>query len=180
MFKLLRFYSVASFLAVLATALLVGLFYRQVAIQGLMKLAERNNLALARTALNSVKPELIDYMNSVAELGFANISHQLPPPELAAAIRTLMHDNSVVRIKIYNQHGMVAFSTKTSQIGSDQRNNPGFVSAINGEVADALVYHDTLNSLDKETEEDNLMQTYIPIRASATDPVQGCSRSTPM
>ena len=70
MFKLLRFYSVASFLAVLATALLIGLFYREVAIQGLIKLAERNNLALARTALNSVRPALIDYLNPVAQPGF--------------------------------------------------------------------------------------------------------------
>jgi signal transduction histidine kinase len=173
MFKLLRFYSVASFLAVLATALLVGLFYRQVAIQGLMQLAERNNLALARTALNSVKPELIDYLSSVARPGLVSISHYAPPPELAAAIGSLMQDNSVVRIKIYNQHGRVAFSTKTSQIGTDQRNNPGFISAISGRVADTLIYHDTFNSWDEATEEDNLMQTYIPIRASATEPVLG-------
>ncbi|MCI0516679.1 MAG: histidine kinase [Woeseiaceae bacterium] len=173
MFKLLRFYSVASLLAVLATAVLIGLFYRQVAIGGLMQLAERNNLALARTVLNSVKPELIDYLDTVAQPGLLNISHSSPPPELAAAIRTLMRDSSVVRIKIYNQHGVVAFSTKTSQIGTDQRHNPGFISAINGRVADTLVYRDTFNSFDEATEEDNLMQTYIPIRASSIEPAQG-------
>jgi hypothetical protein len=131
MFKLLRFYSVASFLAVVATALLIAVFYRQVAIQGIMQLAERNNLALARTALNSVQPELIDYLNTVAQPGLINIGHPSPPPELATAIRSLMRDSSVVRIKIYNHHGMVAFSTKTVQIGTDQRHNPGFISAIN-------------------------------------------------
>lgn len=173
MFKLLRFYSMASFLAVLVTALLVGLFYRQVAIQGIMNLAERNNLALARTALSSVRPELIDYLNRVAQPGFARVGYQPLPPELAEAIGKLMRDSSVVRIKIYNQQGIVAFSTKTAQIGTDQGDNPGFIAAINGRVADTLIYHDTFNSLDAETEEDNLMQTYIPIRASPTDPVQG-------
>lgn len=172
MFKLLRFYSIASFVAVLVTALLIALFYRQVAIQGIMQLAERSNLALARTALNSVKPELIDYLDTVAQPGYAHISHS-PPAELAEAIRSLMRDSSVVRIKIYNQHGVVAFSTKTSQIGTDQRNNPGFISAINGRVADTLIYRDTFNSFDAESEEDNLMQTYIPIRSSVTEPVQG-------
>src|SRR5574340_498653 len=173
MFKLLRFYSLASFLAVLATALLVGLFYRQVAIQGIMTLAERNNLALARTALSSVKPELIDYLNRVAQPGFARASHASLPPELAVAIGKLMQDNTVARIKIYNQLGVVAFSTRTTQIGTHQRENPGFITAINGRVADTLIYHDTFNSLDDETEEDNLMQTYIPIRASANEPAQG-------
>lgn len=173
MFKLLRFYSIASFVAVLATALLIALFYRQVAIQGIVQLAERSNLALARTALNSVKPELIDYLDAVAQPGYAHISDYSPPPELAEAIRSLMRDSSVVRIKIYNQHGVVAFSTKTSQIGTDQRTNPGFISAINGRVADTLIYRDTFNTFDADTEEDNLMQTYIPIRASVTEPVQG-------
>ncbi len=173
MFKLLRFYSVASFLAVLATALLIGLFYRQIAIHGLMHLAERNNLALARTALNSVKSELIAYLDAVEQSTLVNVSHSSPPPELVEAIRILMRDNSVVRIKIYNQHGMVAFSTKTSQIGSDQHGNPGFVSAIGGLVADTLIYRDSFNTFDDETEEDNLMQTYIPVRASPMEPVRG-------
>lgn len=173
MFKLLRFYSVASFLAILATALLVGLFYREVAIQGVMKLAERNNLALARTALNSVQPQLIDFLHAPAQPGIRNAGHPVPPPELAAAIQGLMRENSVVRIKIYNQRGVVAFSTNTVQIGTDQRDNPGFISAIDGRVADTLIYRDTFNSFDQASEEDNLMQTYIPIRASATEPVQG-------
>ena len=170
MFKLLRFYSIASLLAVLATALLIAMFYRHVAIQEITQLAERSNLALARTALNSVRPVLIDYLDAAAQPGRVS---NAPPPELAEAIRSLMRDNAVVRIKIYNRHGVVAFSTKTSQIGIDQRNIPGFISAINGRVANILVYRDTFNSSDEVTEEDNLMQTYIPIRASATDPVQG-------
>lgn len=173
MFKLLRFYSIASLLAVLATALLIAMFYREVAIQGIMQLAERSNLTLARTALNSVRPVLIDYLDAAAQPGLVDVSHRPPPPELATAIQSLMRESAVVRIKIYNRHGVVAFSTKTSQIGIDQRNNPGFISAINGRVADTLVYRDTFNSYDAVTEEDNLMQTYIPIRASATDPVQG-------
>lgn len=173
MFRLLRFYSVASFLATLATALLLGLFYRELAIQGLNHLAVGNNLTLARTALNSVKPALLDYLNSVAEPDFVKVGRRAPPPELAEAIRTLMRDSSVVRIKIYNQFGVVTFSTITGQIGRDQHDNPGFLSAMNGRVANDLTYRDTFNSFDKETEEDNLMQTYIPVRASPVEPVQG-------
>ena len=173
MFTLLRFYSVASFLAILATALLIAMLYREVAIQGLMKLAERNNLVLARTALNSVKPQLIDFLNAPEQPGIRNAGQPAPPPELAAAIQGLMRDNTVVKVQIFDQRGVVAFSTNTAQIGTDQRNNEGFITAINGRVADALVYHDTFNSFDGTSEDDNLMQTYIPVRASATEPVQG-------
>lgn len=173
MFKLLRFYSLMSFIAVLGTALLIGLVYRQVAIQGLMQLAERNNLTLARTALNSVKPQLIAYLDAQGSTGLVKVGNAAPPPELAAAIRSLMQESAVLRIKIYNRHGTVVFSTKTSQIGADQRNNDGFRSAIGGRVANTLIYRDSFNAFDEATEEDNLMQTYVPVRASATDPVQG-------
>jgi len=173
MFTILRFYSVASFLAILASALLIAMLYREVAVEGITKLAERNNVALAQTALNSVKPELIDYLGASAQPGFRNVGYPPLPPEFTAAIGKLMRDNSVVKIKIYNPDGIVVFSTNPAQIGSDQRNNAGFVSAINGRVADALVYHDSFNRFDETSEEDNLMQTYIPIRASAMSPVAG-------
>ena len=173
MFKLLRFYSIASFVAILVAALAVGLFYRQVAIKGLMDLAERNNVTLARTALNSVRSDLVAYLDAASQPGLVNVRHHPLPPQLATAIRSLMSENSVARIKIYNQQGMVVFSTKTSQIGTDQGHNRGFLSAMSGHVADALVYRDSFNTFDEATEEDNLMQTYIPIRASSVEPVQG-------
>ena len=173
MFTLMRFYSIASFLAILATAVVIAMLYRGVAVEGIMKLAERNNLALAQIALNSMKPELIDYLHASTQPGFRNVGYHPPPPEFTAAVGRLMRDNPIVKIKIFNPQGIVVFSTNHAQIGSDQRNNAGFISAINGRVADALVYHDTFNRFDETTEEDNLMQTYIPIRASAAEPVAG-------
>ncbi len=173
MFKLLRYYSVASLVAVLATAVLLTWFYRQVAIQGIVQLAERSNLTLARAAMNPIKPTLFEFLDVAADFrpGSAN-----PPPlpsELTGSIKALMQDRSVVRIKIFNRQGVVIFSTKPSQIGDDQNHNEGFNIAINGGVGSDLVYRDTFNSFDGATEEDNLMQTYIPIRASPAEPIQG-------
>ena len=173
MFRLLRYYSVASIVAVLATAVMLTWFYRQVAVQGIFKLAERSNLTLARTAMNSIKPELIEFLHVVSDHTPNRTPSRALPHELTASIRNLMQDRSVVRIKLYNRHGVVAYSTKPTQIGNDQSNNPGFISAINGGVGGALIYRDTFNSFDGTTEEDNLMQTYVPVRASPAEPVQG-------
>jgi signal transduction histidine kinase len=173
MFKLLRYYSVTSLVAILATAILLGWFYRQVATQGMVQQAERNNLTLARTVLNSVRPELIDYLCSVAAFDTDNIGRRAALPELAAAIRLLMHNNSVVRIKLYNRRGVVAFSTKTTQIGADQGNNPGFISALNGGVTSALIYRDAFHGFDDATKKNSLIETYIPVRGSPAEPVLG-------
>ncbi len=58
-------------------------------------------------------------------------------------------------------------------MATDQNHNQGFIIAINGGVASALIYRDTFNSFDGATEEDNLMQTYIPVRAGPAEPIQG-------
>ncbi|MDO9220707.1 MAG: histidine kinase [Thiobacillus sp.] len=173
MFKLLRYYSVSSLIAVLATAVLLTWFYRQVAIQGIVQLAERSNLSLARTAMNPIKPALLEFLEAAANFHAGSATAPPLPPELAGSIRALMQDGSVVRIKLYNRQGVVAFSSKPAQIGKNQSHNPGFITAINGGVGNALVYRDTFNSFDGATEEDNLMQTYIPVRASPTEPIQG-------
>jgi len=172
-FRLLRYYSVASLVAVLATAVLLAWFYRQVAIEGIVQMIERGNLTLARTAMNPIKPTLLEYLSATQDLRPDSANHPPLPPDLLASINSLMQDRSVVRIKLFNRHGVVVFSTKPSQIGDDQNHNQGFNIAINGGVASALTYRDTFNRFDGVTEDDNLMQTYIPVQASPAEPIQG-------
>lgn len=173
MFRLMRFYSIASFISIFVAAAVLTLFYRHVTVQGIVRLAERSNLALAQTTLNSVRPALVDYLNSVAGLGEQKIVEHKLTSELARAVKGLMEGTSIVRVKIYNRNGVVAFSTKPNQIGRSQSDNPGFTSAINGTVISSLIYRDTFNRFDQVTEEDNLMQTYVPVRGSPTEPILG-------
>jgi len=173
MFKLLRYYSVASLVAVLVTAVVLTWFYRQVAIQGIVQLAERSSLTLARAAMNPIKPALLEFLDAAADIRSNSPNRPPLPPELAESIKTLMQDRSVARIKIYNRHGVVAFSTRPVHIGKDKSRNPGFIAAINGGVGSALIYRDAFNSFDDATEDDNLMQTYIPVQSSPAEPVQG-------
>lgn len=95
------------------------------------------------------------------------------PEEIGDTIVELMRNPKVKRIKIYDSDGRVIFSTTTRQIGGDQEDNNGFVSAMSGHPAVELVYRDALNIFDDETEEDNLLQSYIPVRRKVTDPVLG-------
>lgn len=173
MFKLLRFYSIASLAAVLVTAVLLAWLYRQVAISGIVQLAERTNMTLANAAMNPIKPVLFEFLDTAADFGRGSATPPPLPPELIKSIKALMQDRTVVRVKIFNRHGVVVFSTKPSQIGDDQNPNEGFNIAINGGVGSSLIYRDTFNAFDRATEEDNLMQTYLPVRASPAEPIHG-------
>lgn len=173
MFKLVRYYFVVSLVAVLATLLLLAWFYRQVAIQGIVELTERNNLTLARTALSSMKPDLLDFLRATEHLQPDQPAYPPLPPQLAEPIRNLMFERAVVRVKLYNHRGIVVYSSRHEQIGSDQGRNQGFAMAVSGQVVNSLIYRDTFNRLDGATENDNMMQTYLPIRASPADPTLG-------
>ena len=164
MFKLLRYYSVASLMVVLVTAVLLTWFYRQVSVQGIVDLAERSNQHLARAAMNQMKPTLLEFLDATANFNPNSASPPPLPPELAGSIRALMQDRFIARIKILNRQGVVVFSTWPSHLGNDQSHNPGFIAASKGGVASDLVYRDTFNRFDGATEEDNLAQTYIPVQ----------------
>lgn len=156
-----------------ATALALTLFYRHTAIRAIVDLGESANVALAHAVLNSVRPELIDYLGSVATVSGEEIRTRPMPETLAESISAAVTGTTVVRVKIYNREGTVVLSTKTAQVGQDQRNNAAFLSAINGTVKSKLIYRDSFNVFDRETEEQNLIQTYVPVRGNMAQPIVG-------
>lgn len=171
MFRILRYYSIASFVSIVIAAVAMLVIYRAIAIAGIERLAESSSLAIARTALNPIRADLTDFLTRVARLSPGQAAEPLPEP-LHAAISELMHDAYVRRVKIYNTLGVVAFSTKHEQIGTHY-DNPAFAAAMGGKVSVKLVYRDTFNPFDGETEDDNLVQSYIPVRRRASEPVIG-------
>lgn len=172
-FRMPRYFRVASILSIIAAAALLAFLYRQVAIGSIIDLGEQNNLVLAKAAVNSVRERLVEYLSTLAGADADTIRNHRLTTGLAAAIDRLMEDTTVVRIKIYNRQGTVVFSTRPEQIGRDQSDNRGVIGAVAGRVASKLIYRDTFNTFDRETEEDNLVQSYVPVRRSATDPVMG-------
>jgi signal transduction histidine kinase len=170
MFRLLRYYSVASLAAVVGCAAVLIWLHRHVTTQGIVHLAERSNLNMAQAALTPIKPALLDYLQTAAQ---SRAARPPPlPPELARAINTVMQDKFVVRIKIFNPGGTILFSTRPGEIGRIQRRSENFLAASRGGVGSALIYRDVFNVLEP-SEEDNLIETYLPVRAGPADPIQG-------
>lgn len=177
MFRLLRFFSITSLFAILSCGILLVMLYRHEASQAITRLGEHNNLALANTVFGAAGPQLVDYLRSVANEPPQRKS-SLPgiPSALHGAIGNLMQDNAVVRIKIFNPVGTVVYSTTVSQRGDSRPEPEGsgvFQTAMAGRVANALNYRDSFNRFDGGTEEDNLMQTYIPVRDGRGGQIRG-------
>jgi signal transduction histidine kinase len=170
MFRMLRYFSIAGLVAIVLAAVLLAAFYRHVAIQGIVRLGEEGNVALAQTALNSMRGPLVEYLAAAAG---ARGGRPPLPVTLDRAMQGIMRDTTVERITILNQRGQVVFSTKTEQVGRDERDNAGFAAAIRGNVLSKLRYHDGFNPFDAVTDDDNLIETYLPVRRAPTAPVFG-------
>jgi hypothetical protein len=173
MFRILRYFSITSLICIVLAALAMVTFLRQVGMREIVDLGERHNIGLAKTALATVRQELVDFLDA-ADAQDPNRGGASPMnPALLKALHDLMTDTTVVKVKIYGDTGRVAFATKTTQVGRDQSDNPGVRAALDGRVASKLIYRDVFNVFDHEDEDGNLIQTYLPVRLSAADPVKG-------
>ncbi len=171
--KLMRFYSVSSFVIIFVTAAILTLFYRQITIQWILHIAETNNRAIAQTALDLIKPELVAYLRANTDTGTRKVSLNQFSNMPGEAIRTLAQVNSLERINIYNRKGQLAFSTKAGLIDINQTSYPFFIAALSGRDASSMIYRDTFNRFETASDSDNLMETYLPVRNSPNEPVLG-------
>lgn len=174
--KLLRFYALASLVAVLISACLLFYCVRAVSIASTIEIAERDNLALTRTALTLVKPDLVDFLAAAKDIRPGRPPADEIPPlpgQLSSALNQMLVIPAVARMKIYNAGGVVVFSSDHDQIGESQESNGGYNSAMKGKAVSTLTYRDALNPFDKATKNDNLIQTYVPVRDSPTEPILG-------
>jgi len=171
MLKFRRDYSIASLIVLLVAVVLLVALYRGVAIRSIVHLGEEKNIHLAKTALNSIHNELIDFLaRSRDSKPRADSPHVRT---MAKELETLMSGTTVARIKILDSRGIVVFSSRADQIGNNENDNPRYEKAIVGQVSSSLIYRDRFNPFDETTGDENLIQTYLPIREDDEKPIRG-------
>jgi len=173
MTNLLRQYAIASFVGVLVAAVLLAGFYRHIEIHETVEFAQKSNLSLAEAVLDSARPELGEYLNSATGMGPREISDLPLPRELALVITELMKKTSIAKVRIYNDRGVIAYSSDRQEIGRVDTANSGLASASKGEAVSEITYRDAFSVLDRRTDEDNLVRTFVPVRPGSEHSVRG-------
>ncbi|MES9931514.1 MAG: histidine kinase [Candidatus Sedimenticola sp. PURPLELP] len=173
-YGLMRFYGLASLLATVLVAFFILFYYRQLAVSTIVETSKESNIALSQATASSLKNHLSEYIWQLEQDRRRGVEDPTEVPEdLAAAIRNLMVETAVVRVKIYDRLGAVVYSTTPSQIGDDGRRNPGFISASHGNPFSKLSYYDQFNFWESKTSDDNFVHSYVPIRVKSSAPVIG-------
>ncbi len=169
MFRLLRYFSIASLLAFVAVTVLLAVFYRYTAIEAMIEQEEGKNLAVTQTFANSVRGDLADHLARSAGLSAGELETL---PSLANLRRTIAAERvglPVAKIKIYNAAGVTVFSTEAEQLGEDDSVNEGFLTARAGGVVSELTHRDSFSSFDGVLEDQDVLSTYLPVRLNGPE-----------
>ena len=158
-----RRYAWISLVAILITAIAMAALYRELSMRTIVKFGEQGNITVARTMLNAMFPELAGYLHTNEAVNTSAAVANIPSG-LLSLFRTSVRDTPIVRIKVYSRNGVVLYSTRENEIGTIDSANPRFQESIRGRVRSKLHYRDALSVFPREADEDNLIETYIPIR----------------
>ena len=172
MFRLSRYYSIASLIGIGIVIIALSFFFRHLALQTLMKHQTRANIDLTNSFANSIWGEFSGFVD--LSMSFTSVDELKQRPELArlhAVTRGQMKGTNVVKIKIYNLNGLTVFSTDPNQIGKVKSKDTGYLQARSGEVASAITFRNEFYAFEQVIMDRNLIATYTPIREQANGPV---------
>jgi signal transduction histidine kinase len=173
MFRLLRYFSILSFIAIVIVAALLGIFYYRVALNDLTQLAESRNVALTQAFANSLWKEFAPFVASAERLNDDELRAHPEIARLRQLVLAQMTGVEVVKIKVYDLAGRTVFSTESKQIGEDKSDNLGFLSARSGKVASELTHRDTFSAFERTIEDRDVFSSYVPLRRGQTGSIEG-------
>ncbi|MBI1424613.1 MAG: hypothetical protein GC149_14295 [Gammaproteobacteria bacterium] len=171
-FQLKHLFAVAGFISTTLAIIALTIFYRDLVISDLVFQGERQNQLLAQTALNSVRAELISYLHKVNDVSTTSPEKHVIPDRLEKVIENTLSNIYVARIKIYNKNGTIVYSTNGKDMVHDD-DNPGFTSAMAGKIESKLKYRDIFSLFNRDSEIDNLVESYLPVREREDLPILG-------
>ncbi len=172
MFRLSRYYSIASLIGMVVIVAALSLFLRQLAMEILLAQQTRSNVDLTRSYVNAMWDQIEGLVDASGGLTAEALRRR---PELAAiqqATHAQTKGMNVVKVKVYNLAGMTVFSTEAKQIGDDKSANEGFLSARAGEVRSEIVFRNEFYAIEEVISDRNLIATYMPVRAPDGGPVK--------
>ncbi len=106
MFNLLRYFSLTSAAVILVLALTMQAAYRQIAVDDLVALAERHNVALARSFANTIWSRFSSYVTSVSRADGETLRAHPESRTIHETLKTLTTGLPVLKVKIYNLDGL--------------------------------------------------------------------------
>ena len=163
-YRLLSYYSLVSLLAMVITAILLSVLFSRIEKHFLLYLGEKQNIALTRAFSNALWPSLDGLLRQSSELLVEDLQNHPLIPHINQLLTRFTSDLEIVTIEIYNQTGIIVFSTQTERIGTNQSQNKEFQAARNNRMVSVMVHRHRYPSMDGTFKDRDLISSYTPLR----------------
>jgi len=139
----------------IAAGMLIAIMNHVWYVESIERAAERNNVALARVLSNVVWPEFESDVLARQDSGEwrANLTRE---------IASLLRHTSVVKVKLYQADGAIAYSTDPAET-DEEEDDDGFQAAMKGEVKSDVEFEGEINTFNRMITDRHTVSSYIPI-----------------
>ena len=111
-FRLVRYFALTSLLGVLLVLAPLLYFYRDFATEALEQHETADNVAITRIFASTLWPQHAAYVTTAGKLSKEELRTNPKVAQIRADVLRQMKGLSVVKVKIYDLHGMTIFSTE--------------------------------------------------------------------
>ena len=118
MFKLMRYFSIASFVSIIAASIGLSMLYRQFAIDDVVRLGESGNREITQVFANATGEQWRSFLALAPALSADQLRAHPQTLSLHDSIRSIVKGTSIVKIKVYTLDGRTVFSSDARQIGA--------------------------------------------------------------
>ncbi len=169
-FRLVKYFSLTSFIAIVIVTLLLTLLVTDRAEKMALKKSEDYALLVAanlnhQVFQNFILPVAIKYGGQI------QISNPDQYELLDAVVRNTIHGFHVGQVNIYDQRGILAYSTEQIALGQDYSNLPEIKKALDegGYSLQLSGPRHLLDTLVSRRDQDRNLKTYIPFRLESME-----------
>jgi diguanylate cyclase (GGDEF)-like protein len=163
-FRLQRYFSLTSAIVTLLMTLAVVFVYQSHQTATLLRTAEDQNVALARSFANTIWSHHAQYLSSVRNLQGDALRARAETAEINRQLLEITKDLPVLKVKIFNLDGLTVYSSEFSQIGESRSGNPGFLRAARAaSAASKTSYRGTFSAFSGVRANVHLAESYVPI-----------------
>ncbi len=167
MFRLLRYFSITSALAILLVTFSLSFLYWKKENTQLTNVIEKQNVALARSFANIIWPRYSDYVNSVSVLDGDGLRTRPETRDIHRLLKSLTKGTPILKIKMYDLNGLTVYSSEFAQMGDSKSGNASFEATLkSGHPQTKTSFRETFPAFEGEVKKRHLVESYIPIKSA--------------
>ena len=172
MFNLLRYSQLIALAVPIAVVVALTYLYRGLVFDSMVEGETHANVALTRTFANAIWPAHAAFVRRAGALERPTLASRAEIGVLDGDLRRLASGLDIVKVKIYDLHGLTVYSTDPRQIGQSAAGNRGFQRARDGYPVSNLTYRERMDSWEGEIAERHILATYVPVHVHEAAPVE--------